>query len=252
MNKRIVFKLSALIVIIILAHSCSKDYQYPNNATGKGGSMARFAIVADYLYIIDDQNLKVFNILQANAPVYLSDVHVGISIETVFAYKNKLFIGSQNGMYIYDITNPAVPQYISETTHFFSCDPVVVNDSLAFVTLHSGGDCRISSNVNQLEIFDITDVHNPSLIRTHFMNTPHGLGIDSCYLFLCHGDYGLGVYNFNNMITLDTLFYIHNIKTYDVIPHNKTLFVIGETGFFQYNYAQIDSIYLMSQILKGQ
>lgn len=243
--------LCLLLFSVVFLTRCEKDSQNANT-TGKGGSMARFTIAKNHLYVIDNQNLKVFDVLQAETPVFITEINVGFSIETVFPYNNNLFIGSRNGMYIYNISNPDNPIFVTEVLHFISCDPVVVNDSLAFVTLRSGGDCRTTSNVNQLEIYNISNLNNPSLRSIHQMETPYGLGIDSNLLFICHGETGLGVYNISNVDSLSLIRKISGIKSYDVITHNKILFVIGETGFYQYNYMNPDSIYLLSQIVKGQ
>lgn len=229
--------------------SCAKDsLNNASNTTGKGGSMARFTIVGDFLYIIDNQNLKVFDIATPSNPQYLNDYFVGRSIETIFPNPPYLYIGSTSGMYIYSIANPAAPEYISELLHVVSCDPVVTNDSLAFVTLRSGSECRTNFTSNQLDIIDIRNKQNPVLLQSYPVEEPYGLGIDSCYLFICHGKSGLGVYDFSNVFDIHMIKLIPNIETYDVIPHNKTLFITGPSGFYQYNYANIDSIYFVSQI----
>lgn len=238
-------------IMLLLSAACSKDSQF-QSTTGKGGSMARFTITGNNLYVVDDRNLKVFDISVPDNPVYIKEIYVGISIETIFPHHNKLFIGSRNGMYIYNITNPSDPQFVAEMTHIISCDPVVVNDSLAFVTLRSGGDCRTSSNVNQLEIIDISDPANPVMRATHPMSTPYGLGTDSNLIFICHGKSGLGIYDFMKIDTLDNITTIENIETFDVIPYQKILYVIGPTGLYQYSYANPDSVYLLSHIANEQ
>jgi len=245
--KKYFYLIVFIIIIPLLLTQCDKSFQ-PPVTTGKGGSMARFTIVNEHLYVVDDRNLKVFDVTQADVPVFINELNVGFSIETIFSFNNKLFIGSNNGMYIYDITTPSNPQYITEVTHIISCDPVVVNDSMAFITLRSGGDCRTSVNVNQLEIIDISNINNPFTRAVHPMETPFGLGIDSNLIFICHGDSGFGIYDFSAIDSLKTIHTIPDIKTFDVIPHNKTLLIIGESGFYQYSYSNIDSIYLLSHI----
>ena len=63
-------------------------------------------------------------------PQDLEDVYAGFDIETIFNRGNHLFLGSMRGMYIYDITNPAVPTFVSEFQHGTACDPVVVDGEL--------------------------------------------------------------------------------------------------------------------------
>jgi hypothetical protein len=219
-----------------------------NQQTGTGGSMARFAIAHDHLYIIDNRNLKVFNIEQPGQPQYIHDVNVGRNIETIYPHKDMLFIGSESGMYAYDISNPENPVFLSQVNHVFSCDPVVVNDSLAFVTLRTGSDCRTGNDVNQLEIIDIKNISNPIVLSVFPMDTPHGLALDDTLLFVCHGDYGLGIYHIVSPLQIHELHRITGIKTYDVIPRNKVLFVIGDDGFYQYSYDNPYAPQLLSYI----
>lgn len=248
----IILKKSLLLIpfIVFFLTACKKEYQY-QASTGQGGSMARFTIAGNSLYVIDNRNLKVFDILQVDTPVFVTEILVGNDIETVFSHNNMLFIGSRTGMYIYDVSNPAAPTYISEVTHFISCDPVVVNDSLAFVTLRSGGDCRTSANVNQLEIYDITNPASPLLKKIYPMDFPHGLALDAHMLYVCHGEMGFGAYDVSNTDSIIERARFNDIHAFDVIYNNNLLLVIGETGFYQYNCANPDSIYLLSFISKG-
>lgn len=239
----------SLVIALFFVVCCEKAIIDNIQTTGKGGSMARFTISHDHLYVVDDKNLKVFNIEQANSPQYIRDIPVGLNIETIYPYKDYLFIGSEIGMYAYSIQAPDNPLFLSKIEHIQACDPVVVNDSLAFLTLRSGGDCRLGASANQLEIIDITDLKNLKVLKIYPMDTPFGLGIDGHLLFICHGDYGLGIYDFSNYrVSLNTIKRIYDLKTFDVIPFNKILFVIGETGFYQYSYANLDSIFLLSHI----
>src|SRR5690606_16325402 len=115
------------------------DFALANSAggtsVGQGGSMARFKIVDDYLYAVDSHTINIFNISDLENPKDLDDVQAGFDIETIFNYGQHLFLGSMRGMYIYDITNPAMPTFVSEFQHGTACDPVVVDENYAYVTL---------------------------------------------------------------------------------------------------------------------
>jgi hypothetical protein len=212
--------------------SGSKSPEVGLGNNGKGGSMARFAISDNTLYTVGNTNLKTYNIANPSKPVYQTETPLAFGIETVYPYKNRLYIGSNNGMFIFDITNPSSPQFISNYQHIFSCDPVVVNDQYAFVTLRSGSNCRMG--VNRLEVVDIRNAQNPVLIREYPMDNPYGVGIDGNKLFVC--DEGLKLYDATdvNNLTLTTKF---NVKAFDVIPYNGHLMLIGEDGLYQYSYS---------------
>jgi hypothetical protein len=84
--------------------------QFGNNkadGTGIGGSMSRFTIVGDYLYVVDNTNLDVFSLVNPTQPAEASTVNIGWGIETIFPYGDKLFIGSSSGMCFQSSSMPA-------------------------------------------------------------------------------------------------------------------------------------------------
>src|SRR5678816_1354029 len=105
--------------------------------TGIAGSMARFSIVNNYLYAVNISSIKVLDISAINDPQLRNTVPVGWNIETIYPFKNKLFLGSSTGMFIFDISNPLAPVREGSVAHFRACDPVVADNTYAFVTLLS-------------------------------------------------------------------------------------------------------------------
>lgn len=215
------------------------------SSTGIGGSMARFAITGDYLYAVDDQNLLTFDIAQEE-PVKISGKSVGWAIETIFPYKNSLFVGSETAMYIYDISNPNAPQQLSAYWHATACDPIVVEGDFAFVTLRDGERCPWG--INRLEVIDVKDLTNPQKISFREMINPHGLGIDDGYLFVSEGEHGLKVMDATDPYDVKELRHIKEIETYDVIPFNNVLMITGESGIVQYDYSDINDLKYLSTI----
>ena len=235
-------------LLLLFFSACSKDSDNASDASdsGIGGSTSQFTIVGNYMYVVDHQDLKIFDLVNPENPVFYKTRTIGFDIETIFGHKNRLFIGSQWGMYIYDISIPTAPEFLSEYSHIYSCDPVVANDSLAFVTLRSMNDCRSGGTANQLDVIDISDVYYPRLIDSYAMTSPIGLGIDGNYLFVC--DDGIKVLDFKNANNLAIRDHVYGIETYDVIPHNGILLVTGPDGLFQFDYSSIDSLVLLSSI----
>jgi len=218
-------------------------------APGIGGSMARFTISGYTLYVVDQTNLLTFDISSNANPVASGTASIGRNIETIFPYKNHLFIGSTNGMFIYNIDNPLNPTYVSTYIHGTACDPVVVDDNYAYITLRSGTPCN--TDFNQLEVVNIQDLWNPSLVNTVPMFNPHGLGIDGTTLFICDGTDGLKVYDATDVITIadNRVAHFKNIQATDVIPAgNNRLLMIGTNGLYQYDYNDIQNISLLSVI----
>ncbi len=220
------------------------------SGTGIGGSLARFAVVGNNLYTVSSDQMCVFGLKNPQSPDSLSAVYPNGGIETLFSYKNNLFIGSQSGMQIYSLSDPDNPRYISTYTHITSCDPVVANDSVAFVTLRTGNPCRVNVNVNELDVVDIRDLYHPYLITSYAMLNPHGLGLDGNTLFLCEGDYGLKIFDVSDLIRIDAnlIDFNKNIQAYDVIPLHNLLITIGDGGLYQYDYSDLKNIKLLSQL----
>lgn len=219
-----------------------------SNGPGVAGSFARFSIVNNRLYSIDNYQLHSFDITNPAQPINMNQpVSVGWNVETIFPYKDFLFFGSQNGMIVYSISNPNEPTYVSELQHFRGCDPVVVQDDIAYVTLRNGNP-TCGGFENQLDIIDVSDIYDPELIKSYDMHNPHGLGIDENTLFLCDGEDGLKVYDVEDSNDIDELEHYKNIDTYDVIPLEDYLFMIGSDGFRLYDYSDLDDIHLLSTI----
>ncbi|WP_190809871.1 LVIVD repeat-containing protein [Flagellimonas sp. S3867] len=213
--------------------------------TGQGGSLARFKIVDDYLYAVDSHNINIFNISDLDNPQDLEDVYAGFDIETIFNRGNHLFLGSMRGMYIYDITSPDKPIFVSEFQHGTACDPVVVDGDYAYVTLRGGNFCGATES--GLFIVDISDIQNPELAKTYPMDEPYGLGIKDEKLFVCDGESGLKVYDKTDIEDLKSLNHFKDIITFDVIPLESHLIMVGDDVLYQYEYLD-DEIKLMSQI----
>lgn len=222
----------------------------PNSGsqTGIGGSMARFTINGDFLYGLDGVNLDIVDVSQQTKPVAKNEIPLSWDVETLFPYNNKLFVGSQTGMYIFDLITPTQPAFISFYSHVRSCDPVVVEGDYAYVTLRSGSTCR--GFTNQLEVIDITNLKSPTVVKIYPMTNPFGLGIDRGTLFICDGNDGLKVYNATdvNAISQNQLAHYKNINAFDVIPFQNVAMMIGKDGLYQYDYSDIKNIKLISQL----
>ncbi|MFM9907848.1 MAG: LVIVD repeat-containing protein [Chitinophagaceae bacterium] len=228
------------------ANSFADGSKSSSSVPGIAGSMARFAIVNDYLYAVNNTSLETIKISNAPDLSLVQSDNVGWNIETIFPFKDKLFIGSASGMFIYDIYNPASPERKGNFQHLRACDPVIADDNYAFVTLRSGTTCQGFSN--QLDILDISDLNAPSLLRTYNLTNPHGLSKDGNILFICDGKDGLKVYDASNVNNLKLLKHLTGMETYDVIAWNKRLILVSQSGLSQYDYSDINNILLLSTI----
>lgn len=214
-------------------------------AGGIGGSTARFAITGDHLYAVDQHKLHSFDI-SSEVPTSTSTKEVGWNIETIFPYKQNLFIGSESAMYIYDISQAGKPEQLSVYSHFTACDPVVVEGDYAFVTLRNSERCP--QGVNRLEVIDVSNLTSPKMVASRAMLNPHGLGIDNGTLFISEGEEGLKIMDASNPLEVIELRHITDIKARDVIPYDNVLMITGDDGIIQYDYSDIENLQLLSTI----
>ena len=235
---------------VAVANSSSPNKSGGAESTGIGGSFARFTIYQDYLYTVDNNDLRVFDISDVTCPSFRNSTNVGWGIETIFPLKNRLFIGSNNGMFIYDVSNPLTPRQLSVFQHARACDPVFVQENTAFVTLRDGSRCQ--GFVNQLDIIDVEDVVNPRLLFTYAMDNPHGLSVKGNTLYLCEGDFGFKIYDIEDLSTVSSNLIHHkkDMQAYDVIayPDEDIVMVIGADGFYQFDTSNKKSLKELSVI----
>ncbi len=220
-------------LICIFLYNCDSDSSDINmavNDSGQGGSLARFIVKDNYLYTVDIFGLNVFNISNSDSPVKVNNIPIGFAIETLFSLNNNLYIGSQNGMFIYNIDSPETPTYVSSVQHFTACDPVVANETHAYVTLHADIGC--GNTINVLETYDISDIENPYLISSRNLTRPIGMGLYQNYLFVCDDE--IKVFNISDPSNA-VLVHAIDKNAFDVIISNNLLILIGDNGLYQYS-----------------
>jgi len=216
-----------------------------NDTFGEGGSMARFALNSNYLYAADPSYLNVIDISEDNNPVDVDDIYVTWGLETTFLTDDALFLGANTGMFIYDLsTDAGSPVFASEYSHITSCDPVIVEDTIAWVTLRSGTSCNMGSN--ELMVISVADIYNPTELTNYEMQNPHGLDLLNDILVICEGSYGFRIYDASNPLEIELLGEVTDIHAYDVIMTETEIRIVGDDGFYQYSYEDPTNPVLLS------
>ena len=247
-------KIRTLLVIILAAAffwQCNKDAGTAliGTQTGTGGSLARFTLLGSYLYTVDDRQLKVYDVANASDPVLKNTVDVGFSIETIFPFKDKLFIGSSSVVYIYSVTEPAKPHKLSEAVSpqiRWRCDPVVAKDTVAYATLRTNGPCGGTTSV--LAYFDIKDISNP--VQKGFFNVtePYGLGYADNVLYVCDRT-GLIIFDISKAYQPKYLKTLSGSSYIDVIPYGDLLICWVKEGMIVYDITDNQNPVLLSKIV---
>jgi hypothetical protein len=231
MKKYRKYFLLMVIPLILTGCAMSEKNDTGGNVSGKGGSLARFTISGDYLYTVDQSSLHTVSLADAEHPQKVADKSLGIYTETIYPYQNKLLLGTETGMFVFDLQNPASPQQITYFQHIRSCDPVVAQNGFAYITLNSMNQ-RCSNGSNELQILDISNLNSPQLVKTMSLTTPLGLDINNDTLYLC--DQGLRVINVADKQNPVEINHLYDIQAQDVICQQGRIIVIGTDGLHQY------------------
>ena len=252
------FNLFLFCLIALLMAQCASDGDSisPSGDSGVGGSYARFIINGNFLYVIDDQRIKTYNLSDPVLPTQVDIKDVGSNIESLFRLDQRLFIGSGSGLYIYEIDDQGIPQSLGQADYelpFQPCDPVVADSQYAYVTLNtlqSVSSCGrlFSQQVNVLKIFDLSRIEAPDLIAEYQMFGPKGVGIDGDILFLCDDEAGLKIFNVADPRNIEMIIQFDNFTAFDVIPLNGLLLVVATDNIYQFDYTDLNNIRLVSNI----
>lgn len=231
-------KILIVIIISFLAASCSKDsgssdVNAVTASTGQGGSLAKFTIVGNYMYAISSHYLYVFDITNPSNPLQINQNDFGFDMETIYPFNNNLFIGTRTGLLIYSLATPSAPVKIGEASHARSCDPVVANDSIAFVTLKGSSSCGPA--VSGLYVHDIRNILQPQLITTVPITNPEGLGLKQSTLYICCNADGLKVFDVAHPAHPIEIRTITGAYFKDVIPYGDLLICYVSDGIMLYD-----------------
>ena len=185
MKKIRIFLIFSTIVLVATACSYSeKSDSEGGDISGQGGSLARFTIAGEYLYTVDQSSLHTISITDVEHPLKVADKSLGVYTETIFPYENSLLLGTETGMFVFDLSNPSNPQQTTYFQHIRSCDPVVAENGYAYITLNTANQ-RCFNGMNELQIVNISNLNSPILVKTYNLASPLGLDIHNDTLYVC-------------------------------------------------------------------
>jgi hypothetical protein len=214
--------------------SCEKSGETSGNlSTGKGGSLSKFTIIGNYVYAVSSHFLYTIDISNPSRPSKVNESPLNYDMETLYPYKNRLFIGSKTGLYIYSIEQPAAPKLIGEAKHGRSCDPVVANDSVSYSTLKGSTFCGPATS--GLYVYDVKNLNAPVLKKLIPLTEPIGLGMADSALYVCNANDGLKVYDIRDAYFPFEKLTVTGSGFIDVIPYDNLLICWMATGINLYD-----------------
>jgi hypothetical protein len=233
--------------------TCSIQMPYEfvqQNPDGTGGSLARLSFYDHFLYLRSNNILHIYDITDPVNPTKVGLIEIYYTIENMQTVGDKLVLGTQNGIFTFDLSNPALPQQISFTNLWDSCDPFTIHDNIVYVVNNSGPPCG-TGTIDQLAIMDIQDPLNPVTLNTFQMNDLQSLAIKDNLLFVCDGNSGLKVFDIENPLTLDQhlLGNLTNFSAVDaiVLPQfENVLLVNAQEGIYQIDFSNPENLQILS------
>lgn len=240
--------LLSLLFFSLLA-ACSKDSESALT-TGKSGSITRFAVYQQYMYVLNLNEVQTYDISDRDHPQLIHTLTTDYGLETITIYENTIFLGSTTALYILDITtDPAAPSILSKVDRliigFSGCDPVAVKGNYAYSTIKIIANvCGFSSSESALVVYDVTDKSNPQILDTYPLGMPNGLAYKDNYLFVCdEGSDEVVVFDITNPAnpTLTT-YNIPLVDPNDLIIVDNKMIVSTKTDFFIFDISDITAI----------
>lgn len=241
----------ALIVITLSVASCGKNEsaRVAPTTNGISGSITKFAVVDNFLYGLNDNEIVVYDISNNNDAIKVGSTEVGYNIETIFSLQDNLYIGATDGIYIVDITTRNKPIVLSKAIHTLGCDPVIVKGNIAFSTVRTGVGCGGNFvQYSALLIYDVRNINYPVIINEYPMASPKGLAYDGNTLFVCDEENGLKIFDISDIRTIREVTNLKEINAKDVIADNNTLVVSTKNGYVFYDYSDLQNIQLIKTI----
>ncbi len=189
MNKNLFY----LLTLLFFLGACSKSENTSISSGTQTGSLASFNTIGNYLLLADGNSLHAYDISQPSTPI-IADTYTdeGNIIETVFVLDDQIFLGTTNAMLIMDISTSGELILKGRAQHIRSCDPVVVRDTIAYVTTRATGPC---GGLDLLIAYNVTDIENPVEVFSTTLEDPLGLATHEDILYVCELNKGISVFS---------------------------------------------------------
>ena len=209
---------------------------FAGNSNASFGTVNRIAKVEDNIYVVSKNNLIILDDKNfANKPLNYQGLKE--DMETIFPHNDNLFIGTRTSMDIFDISSPNNPREVFAFDHATSCDPVLPQDEVAYVTLRTGDFAECPGNTNALVVVDVSNLSKAKVKEEIQMNSPYGMAIIGNDLYVGEGKNGLKIFDITDKLSPQLISEDSTIEAYDIIadPTNPSnVFIAGPNGLDQF------------------
>lgn len=243
--------------LLLILPACEKDATNID-ASGKSGSITRFAIHQGYMYVLNLNEVRTYSLQNPDQPVLVDRLQTNYGLETILIYDHTIYLGSSTALYILDISNPAKPAILSQTNRdiefFGGCDPVVVKGKYAYSTVKIIQNvCGLVSAQSALLVYDVSVKSAPVHVGTYSLSLPNGLGYKDNYLFVCdEGADRLEVFDISDPQALTLLgnYSVDITDPYDLIVEGSKMIVSTKSDFQIFDLQNLPELKRTGLILK--
>ena len=253
-------KLFFLFSMLFLMFSCDKnDLENTSSSNGISGSITRFAVSGQYMYVLNQHEVQTYDISDSDNPVLIHHLAADYGLETIHIYDNTIFLGSTTALYILDIqTNPAAPALLSKTFPDIQvgpshCDPVVAKGNYVYSTIKiTANVCGNIASESALVVYDVTDLSAPEVVNSYLLSEPNGLGYQDDYLFICdEGSDKIEVFDITKPAQPElTGLSISITDPVDLIIDRGKMIVSTKTDFLIFDISDVQHIQKLGKIAK--
>jgi hypothetical protein len=224
---------------------------FAGNSNQSIGTVNRITHHKEHLYVLGRYDLTVISDHSSFEQVRQLK-NIGEEMETIFPFKENLFIGSRASMEIFSIDNPEHPVHKFRFEHATSCDPVLPYKNAAYISLRTADFSPCPGNTNAVIVLDIQNFNNPKETEEISMRSPYGMAVINNLLYVGEGENGLSIYDATDPLHPTKALYDASIKAYDIIEHptrHDILLIAGPNGLDQYQIDPASGMQLESRIL---
>src|SRR5687768_5501085 len=95
--------LQLFILCALVLGACQKENMAPSGSEGKSGSITRFAVFNEHMYMLDQNKILTYSLANKEKPVQVNQLLTDYGLETIIVYDGFVYIGSRTALYILDI-----------------------------------------------------------------------------------------------------------------------------------------------------
>ncbi len=147
----------------------------------------RAEIIEDFLYLMVENGIKIFDINQINDPVLIGEyIDNFYNLDSFSVHNEKIYIADWTGITAINISDPTNPSLISMNPNFLLPQNISIHDGILYLCDFLYG----------FSMFDIQNINDPILINTY--STPREAihyATQDDILYLIDWSYGLQVVN---------------------------------------------------------